>query len=234
MSNHSASTGMPQTRPAVDESEGAGGFDAAQIIQEHQAGVWRYLRVLGCNAAEAEDLTQETFLAVLEKPFQVYERAATAAYLRQIARNLLINARRRASRGGVTMRNMGEANIAERNIAEMNAAEAAWLRWSGHDDGAERLAALRRCLETLTARARQALELRFGQQASRADIATALGLTEDGAKNVLQRAKQHLRACIEKETEHETYADGESTAGQPDSRSKEAASKGPRSKGAPR
>lgn len=225
---------MAQNRPAAGEVEGAGGFDGAQIIQEHQAGVWRYLRVLGCDAAEAEDLTQETFLAVLEKPFQIYERAATAAYLRQVARNLLISNRRRASRCGVTMRNMADANVGEMNVAEMDAAEAAWLRWSGRDDGAERLAALRRCLETLTTRARQALELRFGQQASRADIATALGLTEDGAKNVLQRAKQHLRACIEKETEHETPPGGESTAGQPDSRSKEVPSKGARSKGAPR
>lgn len=214
MSNHSASTGTAQTRPAAGGSEGAGGFDAAQIIHEHQAGVWRYLRVLGCNEAEAEDLTQETFLAVLEKPFQVYERAATAAYLRQVARNLLIGSRRRASRGGVTMRNMGEANVGEMNVAEMDAAEAAWLRWSGHDDGAERLAALRRCLETLTSRARQALELRYGQQASRAAIAAALGLSEDGAKNVLQRAKQHLRVCIDKETEHETPSGGDSRKGQ--------------------
>lgn len=199
MSNQSASTGKAQTRAETGGSERAGGFDAARLIQEHQAGVWRYLRVLGCDAAEAEDLTQETFLAVLEKPFRVYERAATAAYLRHVARNLLINARRRASRGGVTMRNMGEANIGEMNVAEMNAAEAAWLRWSGRDDGAERLAALRRCLETLTSRARQALELRFGQQASRNAIAAALGMSEDGAKNVLQRAKQHLRTCIEQE-----------------------------------
>ena len=42
-------------------------LDAAQLIREHQAGVWRYLRVLGCSRELAEDLTQETFLAVLEQ-----------------------------------------------------------------------------------------------------------------------------------------------------------------------
>ncbi|HJT34469.1 MAG TPA: sigma-70 family RNA polymerase sigma factor [Pirellulales bacterium] len=194
MSNQSASTGKAQTRAETGGSERAGGFDAARLIQEHQAGVWRYLRVLGCRAAEAEDLTQETFLAVLQKPFQDYQRAATAAYLRQVARNLLISSRRRSARGAEIQK-----EIVERETAELNAAEAAWLRWSGHDDGQERLAALRRCLETLTARARQALELRFGQQASRAAIAAALGMSEDGAKNVLQRAKEHLRTCIEQE-----------------------------------
>lgn len=194
MSNQSASTGKAQTRAETGGSERAGGFDAARLIQEHQAGVWRYLRVLGCDAAEAEDLTQETFLAVLQKPFQDYQRAATAAYLRQIARNLLISSRRRSARGAAVQKEM-----VEKEMAEWNAAEAAWLRWSGQDDGQARLAALRRCLQTLTARARQALELRFGQQASRNAIAAALGMSEDGAKNVLQRAKQHLRTCIEQE-----------------------------------
>lgn len=224
MSNHSASEGIggkTANTPGCNSApghEGVGGFDAARLIEEHQAGVWRYLRVLGCNAAEAEDLTQDTFLAVLEKPFHDYQRAATAAYLRQVARNLLISSRRRAARGATAVMNAAETKPDELDMAEFQAAEAAWLRWSGDDDGAERLAALRRCLQTLTARARQALELRFGEQASRAAIAAALNMSEDGAKNVLQRAKQHLRACIEKEISSETAREtspGESKAGPP-------------------
>ena len=74
----------------------------------------------------------------------------------------------------------------------------AWTRWAANDDGRELLAALQKCLETLAARARQALELRFREQQARADIAAALGMSEDGAKNLMQRAKQHLRNCIER------------------------------------
>jgi RNA polymerase sigma-70 factor (ECF subfamily) len=153
----------------------------ARLVREHQAGVWRYLRVLGCPAAEAEDLTQETFLAVLTKPFHDYNRQATAAYLRQVARNLFISSRRRA--------------VA---VAELDEAEAAWLRWAIKDDGQELMEALHACLQKLTERARQALDMRFGRQAARAEIAATLGLSEDGAKNLLQRAKQQLRACVEK------------------------------------
>ncbi|HVA51673.1 MAG TPA: sigma-70 family RNA polymerase sigma factor [Pirellulales bacterium] len=156
-------------------------LDVARLVREHQTGVWRYLRVLGCPAAEADDLTQDTFLAVLTKPFQDYNRQATAAYLRQVARNLFLSGRRRA--------------VA---TTELDEAEAAWLRWAAKDDGQELMDALRACLQKLTDRARQALDLRFGRQASRADIATALELSEDGAKNLLQRAKQQLRECIEK------------------------------------
>ena len=164
-----------QTEPAPGE------FDVARLVREHQAGVWRYLRVLGCPAAEADDLTQETFLAVLTKPFQDYNRQATAAYLRQVARNLFISSRRRAV-----------------SAVELDEAEAAWLRWAVKDDGAELIAALRSCLESLTERVRQALELRFARGQSRAEIAAALGLSEAGAKNLLQRAKQHLRECVER------------------------------------
>ncbi|HEX5445100.1 MAG TPA: sigma-70 family RNA polymerase sigma factor [Pirellulales bacterium] len=229
MSNHSASDGLGGMAANPAGREGAGGFDAARLIEEHQTGVWRYLRVLGCDAAEAEDLTQETFLAVLQKPFQDYQRAATAAYLRQVARNLLMSSRRRATRGAVVVKSAAEMGLGDLDAAAMDAAEAAWLRWSGDDDGAERLAALRRCLQTLTERARQALELRFGEQASRADIAAALGMSEDGAKNVLQRAKQHLRACIEQEISSETAR--ETSPGEPEAGQRNGAvSKGVRSK----
>ena len=39
-------------------------FDLASLVQKHQAGVWRYVRFLGADTAEADDLTQETFLAL--------------------------------------------------------------------------------------------------------------------------------------------------------------------------
>jgi RNA polymerase sigma-70 factor (ECF subfamily) len=63
----------------------ATGYDPVRLIETYQAGVWRYLRALGCDAAQAEDLTQDTFLAVLQRPFQDINPAATAAYLRAAA-----------------------------------------------------------------------------------------------------------------------------------------------------
>ena len=187
MANEPATTGAaalpgtdspPNPPPQV---AAAAPLDVPRLVHEHQTGVWRYLRVLGCPAAEADDLTQETFLAVLTKPFQDYNRQATAAYLRQVARNLFITSRRRA--------------VA---TAELDEAEAAWLRWAVKDDGQDLMNALRSCLQKLTDRARQALDLRFGRQASRTEIASAVGLSEDGAKNLLQRTKQQLRECIER------------------------------------
>jgi len=159
------------------------GFDPARLIATHQAGVWRYLRVLGCDPSLADDLTQETFLQVLRRPFHDYNATATAAYLRRTAHNLFISWHR-------SQRPLATAEEV-RKIAEE------WTRWAGDDQGEELLAALRACLQRLGERARRALEMRFRDQATRAQIAEALSLSEDGAKNLLQRAKKLLRECIQ-------------------------------------
>ncbi len=160
------------------------GFDPVRLIEQHQTGVWRYLRALGCDSAEADDLTQETFLAVLQKPFEDYNRSATAGYLRKVAHNLFITARRRAGRVVA--------------VAEIERVETAWARWAGQDNGEAALDFLRECLDQLTQRARWALEMRFRDRLSRLEIAAELKITEHGAKNLMQRAKKQLRGCIER------------------------------------
>ena len=69
MANEPASTGAVAPGEQATDTVHASPLDVARLVREHQAGVWRYLRVLGCPATEAEDLTQETFLAVLTRPF---------------------------------------------------------------------------------------------------------------------------------------------------------------------
>lgn len=160
------------------------GLDVAGLIKNHQVGVWRYLRVLGCSPTEADDLTQDTFLAVLQRPFKDLGPAATAAYLRKAARNLFLTSKRRNARWAT--------------LAELDELEAAWSRWAADDGGHQLLAALEHCLTTLAERARKALEMRFREGRSRSEIAAGVGLSEDGAKNLLQRSKHHLRECIER------------------------------------
>ena len=158
-------------------------IDVARLVQEHQAGLWRYLRALGCEPTLAEDLTQDTFVSVLKKPFEQYSSAATAAYLQRVAHNLFISHQRRAGKV-----------IAVDNLEEF---ENTWTEWVNDESGDELLASLKDCITGLTDRARLALSLRFHHKATRARIAEALGITEHGAKNLMQRAKKQLRTCIE-------------------------------------
>ena len=159
-------------------------IDPAQLIEDHQTGVWRYLRALGCESNEAEDLTQETFLAVLRKPFEYYGKAAAASYLRKVAYHRFISARRRSGREVVT--------------AELERVDESWSKWlSEQQDGGEILDVLGECLKHLSERARWALTMRFRDKLPRVEIAKNLKITEHGAKNLMQRAKQKLRECIE-------------------------------------
>jgi RNA polymerase sigma-70 factor (ECF subfamily) len=165
---------------------GKSGFDPARLIATYQAGVWRYLRALGCDRDLAEDITQDTFLAVLQKPFEDYDPKATRAYLRTVARNLFISSMRRSGK-----------TVAVENIDQL---DVIWGRWVGEDNGEELLTKLKNCLESLTNRARWALEMRFKDRLPRTKIADKLGITEHGAKNLMQRAKKQLRECIDQKT----------------------------------
>jgi len=160
-------------------------FDPTQLITEHQAGIWRYLRALGCEAALAEDLTQDTFLAVLQKPFEEINDAATAGYLRTVARNLFISHQRRS----------GKVRVME----DIETVDNWWTEWvrDSHDHGDDLLAALRDCMNQLTDRAKLALNMRFRDRSTREAIANALEITEHGAKNLMQRAKKQLKVCVE-------------------------------------
>ncbi|MEZ6138027.1 MAG: sigma-70 family RNA polymerase sigma factor [Pirellulaceae bacterium] len=158
-------------------------LELTELIARHQATVWRYLRALGADVALADDLTQDTFLEVIRKPFEQYSDAASASYLRRVAHNLFISRRRREGRMLVT------------EHAEQF--ESTWMRWAGFDAGNAALDALVECFSRLTDRAQFALRLRFAEESSRQGIAEALGISEHGAKNLMQRAKMQLRDCVE-------------------------------------
>ena len=157
--------------------------DLAELVQAHQAGVWRYLRFLGCEASQADDLTQETFLSVHRKPFEDRSCEATAAYLRTVARNLFLMSLRRSRRQAL--------------LPSLTVADEVWDRFHASDGGDNYLDALRECVETLEGRARQAVELFYQQDRSRAEIAQQLDMSEDGVKTLLRRTREVLRRCIE-------------------------------------
>jgi RNA polymerase sigma-70 factor (ECF subfamily) len=141
------------------------------------------LRYLGSSESQADDLAQETFLAVLEKPFEQRCEEATAAYLRTVARNRFLALVRKEKNGPTA--------------ADLQFAEEVWSQTAGAGTD-EYLDSLDDCLSELTERARRAIELRYRDDRSRADIAAALEMTEDGAKTLLRRTRDVLRECVER------------------------------------
>lgn len=156
-----------------------------QLINEHQASVWRYLRALGCPSDLAEDLTQETFLAAFARPFDYRGPAAAASYLRRSAYHRYISY-------------LQKKRVAQVELGEIEINEATWSRWyQDNREHSEVVDILNECMAELPPKSRFALELRFRDGCSRQEIAEQLAMTEHGAKNLMQRAKKRLRQSIE-------------------------------------
>jgi len=157
----------------------------ADLVREHQAGLWRYLRFLGCRPPEADDLVQETFLAVFRDGFDHRSPQETAAYFRTVARNRLLMARRKQNSAPPAV--------------DVEAAEAVWAEVADGDGLSDYLVALDDCLATaVTDRVRQALHLQYRDRATRAEIATQLEMSVEGVKTLLRRARSTLRQCVER------------------------------------
>src|SRR3954469_2391343 len=159
--------------------------ELASLVERHQAGVWRYVRFLGADSTEADDLTQETFLAIARGGFVERDERQTAGYLRVVARNQLLALRRRQNR--------------EVSTVELEAADSVWAAAAGPDGSLTNyIDALRDCVDQLEGRARQAVDLHYHDHAGREAIASELGMQADGVKTLLRRTRDVLRECIER------------------------------------
>ena len=153
------------------------------LMRTHQADIWRFLRVLGCERELADDLTQETFLKLFQSDFEERDGAQTSAYLRTSAKNLFLSARRRQGHKAAPL-----------NFDDI---ELDWANFAGKDGGSAQIDALKECMEALDEREHLALAMRYREKASREDIAKVIELSDGGTKNVMERAKKQLRACVE-------------------------------------
>lgn len=179
--------------------------DLREVVQRHQAGIWRYLRALGASPQLAEELLQDTFVVAWRRGLEDRGDVAVATFLRRTARHLYLKNRRAQGR---------------RDEMLADAVDRLWQRagdvgaHDGSDDGSDDgtradenwLAALRHCTQQLEARSRTALHLCYGPDAVRGgrdQAAETLGMKPNGLKTLLQRVRSVLRDCIENKLEGE-------------------------------
>ena len=155
-------------------------FDA--LVRAHQGPLWRFLRVLGCSAVDADELAVEAFVVAYQRGFVSQGHAQAASYLRQTAKNLWLQQQRRLSRD-------------EERFAEV--VQDLWNR-TCPDGGTEYLEALRSCVSGLRGRAAEAIRLTYLEGVPQHDVAGRLGLRPNGLKTLLQRARGSLRRCVER------------------------------------
>ena len=135
----------------------------ARLIHEHYPAIYRFLLHLARDAAEAEDLTQETFAAAWEKIAAFEGRSALCTWLHRIAYGKFVDARRAGRRS---------AALAERLRRREPAAAPCPVEAAVRDDEARRLYA---ALQRVDAPDRVLLVLHYLQGLSYREMADVTG-----------------------------------------------------------
>lgn len=153
------------------------------LVDRHQAAIHRIgWRMLG--GAEAEDVTQETFLRLWTKAPTWAPTGSVFGWLRQIVTNLCLD-RLRSRRFWSDTPVPVLPDDSERGEAVV------------YVDQRRRLVS--RCLDRLSGRQRAAIVLTYYEELPNAEAAVTLGLTVKAFESLLLRARQKLAAALSAE-----------------------------------
>ena len=177
-----AASGKVRTRVVVDRES------METLVRANQAQLFRYARYLGADAAYAEDLVQEAFLAALKGGgvARAGDASAQGAYLRGILRNTFLAGCRRMKVSPVRV-----------SSEALEGAEALWRGEFLRDgDGFDYVEALRECLKLLDDKSRRFVELLYGRGQSRQEIGDEFNLKPEGVKTAARRLRSRLGDCV--------------------------------------
>lgn len=172
----------------------------AELAEQHAPALGRYIaRMLG-NAAEVEDIRQETLLRLWTQAERWQpEVAALSTWLHRIAHNLSIDHLRRTAR---LVHDEGEGNDTETK-ADAAAQEGGEAGPQAPDlalDSAQLAKQVRAAIGTLSERQRSALIMCHYQGLSNRDAATILDVSVDALESLLARARRKLKVQLSEPT----------------------------------
>jgi RNA polymerase sigma-70 factor, ECF subfamily len=149
------------------------------------AYAWQFLR----DDHLVEEVLQELALVAVKKGDQVVDEAHFPAWARKTCRNLAMNAVRKRGRSPQLL-----------STSVLDLLEAQWEKLDPVG-GFDLIAALRKCVEKLTVRARQMIDLRYVDDLRSGEIAQRLGVKVGTIYISLMRIHRALAECIAKEKE---------------------------------
>lgn len=159
------------------------------LVRENADSLTAFLRASLYDEAAADDLFQETMLIAWRKIGQ-YDRARPfGAWLRGIARRLVLAFYRRAGR---------EVGVAQERVLDHLADRMSQVDSRPGDTLEEKVAALRDCLERLDPMYREPVDLHYRQRRTTEWIAGQMATTKEAVQKRLQRARVRLAECLER------------------------------------
>ena len=179
---------MKQWLKAVAEQQDRGAF--GRLFQYFAPRIASFMERSGLNAAEAEEISQETMVVVWRKA-ALYDpaQAGVSTWVFTIARNLRVDLARKASRASAGVAaTEGTCRCGSRLPSRMSALAS------------ERDARVRSAMATLSPEQATVLRLSFFAEKPHAEIARELSLPLGTVKSRTRLAMAKIRAILERET----------------------------------
>ncbi len=161
------------------------------LVREHERGLHAFVRSCVHNRADAEDLVQDVFAAAWRRMADYDPNRPFAAWLRGIARRKILAYFRSEAGRRQNLHLVPPEAVAA--IADEHEQLTRPARGEAYRDC---FAALRECLESLSAEDRQIVERTYREQQNCRNIADWLGRTVDLVRKRRQRARAELRDCV--------------------------------------
>ena len=159
------------------------------LVRESADSLTAFLRASVDDRASVEDLFQETMLVAWRK-IGVYDRARPfGAWLRGIARNLVLAHYRQVVRA---------VPFSSEQILEHLDRQMAQIDRQPGDTFDDKIAALRECVARLEPAARETIDMHYRQGKTTEWIAEHLATTRDAIQKRLQRARLQLADCLQR------------------------------------
>lgn len=160
-----------------------------RLVERHRGRVFALALAIAGDRGEAQELTQETFVRALSSLPRLQEAERFGPWLRGITLTVGNDVRRKAARD-----RRHQAQAARERAARDPGVEASpAVELARRDDDARALELLRALMPALPDTCRVALELRFGEGLSYAEIGEVLGVPASTVRGLLYRGTRALR-----------------------------------------
>jgi len=182
-------------------------IDPSTWVEEYGDALYKFAYFRVNNAALAEDLVQETFLAAIKGQDRYNGKAAVKTWLTGILKNKVIDYYRKKNR---TQSMQETANFFEREEADLFSEDGSWnydnpnvpTDWNPAQvekmNRKEFMQAFYQCSEKLPDKIRTVFIMREVDGFKSADICEQLDITPQNLWTILHRARMALRQCLEK------------------------------------
>ena len=163
-----------------------------ELVSLYQARLRAFVARYVSRPDEVFDIVQDGFIDAMEHLDRFDASKEFGPWLRAICRNRMLNHFR--------------SNKVRQNAASALVDQALQETWGAMEDdleeGAERVAALRKCVDRLEKSQRELIELRYRREVPLAELARKLGRSAAALSMSLFRLRAALEKCMDRGLEH--------------------------------